>query len=380
MKKQQPRTITRSELYAMVWKTPMHTLAPEFGISDVGLAKLCRRNGIPLPPPGYWAKVRFGKRVRRPPLPKPSQGQREDLVIEPTLPREALPDLPPEIAAAVEAERNADEPIAVPQSPKPHPIVASWERARQPSYGPPNFTPATEARRRRIASVLFREIEKRGGKIKSNGEHKFEVAIFGQTIEMTLAEKLAQAKLPLTPDDLKYGWHSVRGYKTELHPTGQLRLRFENYFDSPVRREWLETEEKPLEGRLREVIVALFVAVAAERKRAEAFAERERQRFAEEQRRWEIEERRREERERVADLLKEADAWAQARRLREYVDATQPGRDDEWGSWARRVADSIDPSLVKVAADLDESGNLRDNPYGAGLHDLRGSANDFTLE
>ena len=346
MKKEQtPRKITRAELYVLVWKTPMHTLAPEFGISDVGLAKLCRRNEIPLPPRGYWAKLQFGKRVRRPPLPAPTDGQRDELIIEATPPREALPDLPPEIAVAVEAERNATEPIVVPQSPKPHPIVASWERARQPSYGSPNFTPATEARRRRIASVLLRELEKRGAKIKANGEHKFEIAIFGQTIEMTLAEKLTQVRLPLTPDDLKYSWNREKGYKTELRPRGLLRLRFENYFDSPVRREWIETAEKPLEGRLREVIVGLFFAAAAERKRAEAFAERERKRFEEEQRRWEMEERRRKERERVEALMREVDAWAQARRLREYIDAARNDRDQEWVTWARGVADAIDPCV-----------------------------------
>ena len=147
--------ITRAALYGLVWKTPVHTLAPEFGISNVGLAKLCRRNGIPLLPRGYWAKLQFGKRVRRPPLPAPSEGQREELTIEATPPREALPDLPPEIAAAIEAEQSA-EPIVVAPSPKPHPIAASWERARQPSYGPPNFTPETEARRRRTASVLLK--------------------------------------------------------------------------------------------------------------------------------------------------------------------------------------------------------------------------------
>lgn len=323
----------------------MHALAPQFGISDVGLAKLCRRNGIPLPPRGYWAKRQFGKRVRRPPLPPPIEGQRDELIIEASPPRDSLVDLPPEIAAAVEAERNATAPIVVPQSPKPHPIIASWERARQPSYGPPNFTPATEARRRRIASVLLRELEKRGAKIKPNGGHKFEITIFGQTIETTLAEKLTQVKLPLTADDLKYSWHREKGFKTELRPSGLLRLRFENYFDSPVRREWLETEEKRLEGRLREVIVALFFATAAERKAAEAFAERERQRFEEEQRRWEIEERRREERERVVALIEEVDAWAQARRLREYVETAKDSRDDEWVNWARSVADVIDPTL-----------------------------------
>ena len=33
----------RSELYTKVWSTPMIKLAAELGISDVGLAKACRR-------------------------------------------------------------------------------------------------------------------------------------------------------------------------------------------------------------------------------------------------------------------------------------------------------------------------------------------------
>jgi len=34
----------------------MRTLAQEFGISDVGLAKVCRKHNIPVPPVGYWRR------------------------------------------------------------------------------------------------------------------------------------------------------------------------------------------------------------------------------------------------------------------------------------------------------------------------------------
>jgi len=47
------KTLSREELYNLVWKRPMTELAVELGISDVGLAKLCRRNCIPLPPQGF---------------------------------------------------------------------------------------------------------------------------------------------------------------------------------------------------------------------------------------------------------------------------------------------------------------------------------------
>ncbi len=68
----------RSELYEKVWATPMTQLAAEFGISDVGLAKACRRHAIPAPPRGYWAKLRAGQKPPRTPLPTPELDVRVD--------------------------------------------------------------------------------------------------------------------------------------------------------------------------------------------------------------------------------------------------------------------------------------------------------------
>ena len=62
-------TLTRKELYDRVWSEPMQRLSKEFGLSDVGLAKTCRRYGIPVPPRGYWAKKQAGHTVRKIPLP-----------------------------------------------------------------------------------------------------------------------------------------------------------------------------------------------------------------------------------------------------------------------------------------------------------------------
>ena len=49
--------LSRQELYELVWNKPITKLAKEFGISDVGLAKTCRRHNIPLPQRGYWSKL-----------------------------------------------------------------------------------------------------------------------------------------------------------------------------------------------------------------------------------------------------------------------------------------------------------------------------------
>lgn len=59
----------RSDLYRLVWETPVTKLAKELGVSDVGLAKACRRHSIPLPARGHWAKVAAGHEVRRAALP-----------------------------------------------------------------------------------------------------------------------------------------------------------------------------------------------------------------------------------------------------------------------------------------------------------------------
>lgn len=66
--------LTRAELYEKVWATPMRTLAKEFGMSDVALAKACRKHDIPVPPVGYWRRKETGYNVSRPSLPASKAG------------------------------------------------------------------------------------------------------------------------------------------------------------------------------------------------------------------------------------------------------------------------------------------------------------------
>lgn len=63
-------SMTRTELYDLIWSKPMLQLAKELGISDRGLAKKCERHKVPVPYRGYWAKIEAGKKARKYPLPK----------------------------------------------------------------------------------------------------------------------------------------------------------------------------------------------------------------------------------------------------------------------------------------------------------------------
>ena len=58
----------RVELYNEVWKDPVSTVAKKYGISDVGLRKHLERYDIPVPPRGYWEKIRAGQKVKKTPL------------------------------------------------------------------------------------------------------------------------------------------------------------------------------------------------------------------------------------------------------------------------------------------------------------------------
>ena len=60
----------REVLYDRVWQAPLRTVAREYGVSDVALAKTCRKLNVPVPGRGYWAKRAAHLLVSaRPPLP-----------------------------------------------------------------------------------------------------------------------------------------------------------------------------------------------------------------------------------------------------------------------------------------------------------------------
>ena len=72
----------REELYDQVWATPMIELAKSHGISDVALAKICKKLGVPRPGRGYWARKSAGAKVKKKPLRSLKKGELEEYRIE----------------------------------------------------------------------------------------------------------------------------------------------------------------------------------------------------------------------------------------------------------------------------------------------------------
>ena len=61
--------LTREQLYEPVWPEALVRLGKGLGISDVAIAKQCRKASIPIPERGYWNKLQAGHAVARTPLP-----------------------------------------------------------------------------------------------------------------------------------------------------------------------------------------------------------------------------------------------------------------------------------------------------------------------
>ena len=61
----------RDKIYEEIWSEPIQRVAMRYKLSDVGLAKVCRKLSIPRPGRGYWAIKAAGKPVpKRPTLPQ----------------------------------------------------------------------------------------------------------------------------------------------------------------------------------------------------------------------------------------------------------------------------------------------------------------------
>ncbi|HSB70086.1 MAG TPA: hypothetical protein VLT62_12200 [Candidatus Methylomirabilis sp.] len=73
--------LTRQELYERVWAEPVESLAKSWGLSGRGLAKVCERMGVPVPPRGYWARIQHGQHPRKTPLRVSPGGDPPEIVI-----------------------------------------------------------------------------------------------------------------------------------------------------------------------------------------------------------------------------------------------------------------------------------------------------------
>jgi hypothetical protein len=103
--------LTREQLYELVWSIPLSKLAARYGISNVALAKKCRKHGVPTPGVGYWARVAAGQEPERAGLPSTPRGVPEQIVMDHTPP------------APQDRRQQPPEVKVPPRFVDPHPVV-----------------------------------------------------------------------------------------------------------------------------------------------------------------------------------------------------------------------------------------------------------------
>jgi len=189
---------------------------------------------------------------------------------------------------------------------RPHPVIAQWlaehdekkRRARQErdpwmkrNYDPGKFSD-TDRRRHRILDALFKAVERQGATVRQGDRRQLFVETSGEKVEFQVREKQKQVRRPLTADEQRWRIAADKGWRQDLVSTGRLVFDIKTYLPAGLKRQWVETDQRPLEEMLSE-IVATFIAAGpalVQQRREREAAERERQ--LAEQRRYEEQQRR----------------------------------------------------------------------------------------
>jgi hypothetical protein len=374
--------LNRQQLYEAIWSEPVHTVAARYGISDVGLAKLCRRHGIPLPGRGYWQQVRAGQKMRRPPLPARAKTDPPDVrvILRPTA-RPSAPDQPDK------PQRPPAPPIPVPESLiNPHRLVAKTAKALRASQPDSKgflhhssahcldirVTPAALERALLIMDTLLQALDKRGYRVTVGSEHPWvtTASVQDETIGFCIEERIKQVAHQATPieelEAKQFSWHPR---KYDSCPSGELRLRIANAKWHGLPETWADGKKGRLEQYLGEFVRGLEDVAAG--MKAQRVQEEEAQIRREEERKqeWERQLQRHLDERRAAELEEQASRWREARDLREYVAALKNAKTvtmrteyleisslQEWVAWAEAYAEGLDPTARQVQ--VDEPGHI----------------------
>jgi len=357
-----PVRLDRLTLYELVWSQPIHKLAPKFGLSDVGLGKICKRLNVPRPGRGYWVKIVHGKTLERPPLPAVKAGQPTEVTIEPGPRPVAQPAGDGEVPLVVEVPD---------QLRKPHPLVrAAAEALRLPAA--PYYERSARQRdghlairvdRRalpralRIMDALIKALEGRGHRVEVRSDsyrhERYETVavICGQAVKFFMREERDRVAIEPTPAEVKRAAR-VGSFppqtRFDSRGSGRLALEIDTY-EEGYRRRWADGRRQRLEQCLGAFVLGME-ALGAEM-HAQHLEREERRRREEEERRRAAEEaeRRRIEQEKIAKLRQLTSDWREANEIRAFIAivrerAPTAGEElREWIAWGLRVADRLDP-------------------------------------
>lgn len=374
-------TVDRETLYNEVWSEPVSVVAARYGLSDVGLAKICRAWAIPLPSRGYWAKVKAGRIMRQVPLPPLKQTVRRPANLV-KLPAEqvAIREAAKETKARIRKEvlTSQEEEVAAAAV---HPLVRAASKRLRRRDGWPADTLVRSAPKEVInvavtrpaidraltfLDSLLKTLAKQGFEVEVDEERGATILRRAETdtkLDFALIEHIRRTRHETTPAEQraqKRYWERSRwdGTATYPHvpmydytPTGTLTVQVGRW----PQRTWKDTPTKNLEQRIGEVVAGIVV-LAQETFAKEQEEIRRKETLRRAQARYEFLMKRREtEATRFKSLESNATNWERAVKLRAFADAFERNalaagmlseEQTSWLAWARAKADWLDPFVL----------------------------------
>jgi hypothetical protein len=382
----------REKLYEEVWSEPMVALAKRYQISDVGLRKICKRLGVPLPSVGHWARVQAGNAVDRPPLPK-HKGETEYCsrrLVE-DQPSQAEPE-PAEVIQQKAYEALPEHHICVADSLEgAHRFVRVTEKGFRKAFVDYNniitwprgdcvldIAVSLEYQQRALLlmDALLKGLITRGHKVYAEllqrqgyQDRKYiYIEVLGERLALRLSEKTRREDRPLTQEELQKKRHE-RDFRPEhpwiYFPTGLFTLTIlgEDRYD---RRKISDRKSgKRLEDDLNGLIVAIVEEAVRQRRQRQVAQENKLRIQQEIKEHWERQRLRDAQLERLKRIEKEASEWERAERLRTFAkayearavecghDLTQASDISELIAWMRDKADWLDPMIKAPWPEVD---------------------------
>lgn len=403
-----PITLSRQELYDRVWSVSSVQLAQEFGVSDVAIAKACKKYQVPKLPLGYWAKLAADKAPARPPLPVVVDPNLQAVTFTPAPPARSRPKPPPE-PGDVEAPSNSEPSFrsqqvadlyirlldappswAVPASLRsPQAALADtldglrravkekrYARRGEADLVFPSSNDVRQAfldihvsreqfeRSARLAQAILTASLKIGFVLRKGGDDyrkRYHLELFGVELKFSIRELTRRERHTPTPQELadqaRYSWNKPP--KWDRFAAGILRV---SVLQPDSRHElcgWQDGKVRSVETMVREIVIGMLTQVDRHLVRIHEDHQRQIRAFEEAEVRRKHEERKRQEQREFDELTNQVKRWEMARRIRRYVRAAQRARmelglptppdceADKWFRWALNSADRIDP-LVEV--------------------------------
>lgn len=368
----------RVKLYNEVWDEPVTAVAKRRGVSDVAIHKLCKRLEIPMPPPGYWSKVRAGKKVsNKPPLPEISARRKllgrkrienpRDIQVKEAVARD------PDSMSSDERVKDICSKARVKQNlVNPHPLVQTTAEYYQAVKGKGRDGIISTSsglldmavsknqlhRTLRIWDALIKTVENIGfsvaNKTIQHRRGRIEIGTFveirGQNLKVDLTESTKRVEhIKTKQEEQSYAYIPPWDYI----PSGVLTLHVDDY--SASRTNWRDGKRKTLKEQIGDFILAL-IRIAEERYiRQEIEAKEEQERQEEHKRREEIHAARDRELKRFEALEEAADEWARSQKIERYIEAVSQMLEESniqgksridienWIAWAQMKADWLNP-------------------------------------